>query len=139
MRTLLTLTAVLLTLSSGTTNAQTNTQVPGKGADAGEVHLLHIPVRSNGVVGTLVVPDSTHVYPGVLRIGGGEGGISVGDAETIASQGYAVLAIAYFGIEGLPGDLQEVPVEYFGKTIDWMKQSSYIDHSTKLAIIGISR
>ncbi len=100
--------------------------------------LIEIPVREDGIVGTLIVPDSTKRYPGVLRIGGAEGGISTGDAEVIASDGYAVLAIAYFGAERLPGDLEEVPVEYFGKVLDWMHKSPRIDAS-HLAIVGISR
>jgi len=99
---------------------------------------VQIPVRERGIVGTLVVPDATRRYPGVLRIGGAEGGISTGDAEVIASDGYAVLAIAYFGAEGLPQDLEEVPLEYFGNVIDWMKHDPHIDAS-HLGIIGISR
>jgi dienelactone hydrolase len=136
MRILLVCIAFTLTLSSGTANAQNGTNAPGK--DVARADLLHIPVRDNGLVGTLVVPKSTRAYPGILRLGGGEGGIQVGDAETIASEGYAVFAIAYFGMEGLPSDLQEVPLEYFGKAIKWMKHSIYID-ATKLAVIGVSR
>ena len=100
--------------------------------------LIHIPVRENGVIGTLVVPSQTRPYPGVLRIGGAEGGISVVDADAIASEGYAVLALAYFGMESLPADLEEVPLEYFGKAIAWMKKSPSID-SSRLGIVGISR
>src|SRR5690606_308251 len=65
-------------------------------------------------------------------------GISITDAETIAAEGYAVLALAHFGKEGLPPELEEVPLEYFGKAIAWMKSSPNID-SSKLGIIGISR
>ena len=83
--------------------------------------MVHIPVRENGVKGTLVAPDMAGSYPGVLRIGGAEGGISVGDAEVIASEGYAVFAIAYSGMEGLPTDLEEVTLKYFGKAIAWMQ------------------
>ncbi len=100
--------------------------------------LIHIPVRENGVIGTLVVPDQTRSYPGVLRLGGAEGGISLVDADAIASKGYAVLALAYFGMEGLPADLEEVPLEYFGKAIAWMKSSPSVG-SSRLAIVGISR
>jgi len=127
-----------LSLSSRTTKAQSSTIAPGKVAVPTSAGLLHIPVRDNGLVGTLIVPNSTQTYPGILRLGGGEGGIQVGDAETISAEGYAVLALAYFGVDGLPADLQEVPLEYFGKAIAWMKNSPYID-STKLAVIGISR
>lgn len=137
MRIFLTWFAITLTVSSHAV-AQSGTNASGKGAVPPNNKLLHIPVRDNGLVGTLVVPDSTRHYPGILRLGGGEGGIQVGDAETIASEGYAVLAIAYFGMESLPDDMVEVPLEYFGKAIEWMKKSTYID-STKLAVVGLSR
>jgi len=109
-------------------------------ADNGPAHngLRHIDVRENGLVGVLVVPDTARAYPGVLRLGGAEGGVSTTDADTIAAGGYAVLALAYFGADGLPPDLEEVPLEYFGKAIAWMKKSQYID-STRLGIVGISR
>lgn len=138
MRILLVSIALTLTLSSGSANGQSSTNAPGKGAAPTRADLLHIPVSDNGLVGTLVVPKSNRAYPGILRLGGGEGGIQVGDAETIASEGYAVLALAYFGMDGLPSDLQEVPLEYFGNAIKWMKHSIYID-PTKLAVIGVSR
>ncbi len=99
---------------------------------------IHIPVRDNGLVGVLVVPDTDKTYPGVLRIGGAEGGVSTSDADTIAAGGYAVLALAYFGTENLPVDLEEVPLEYFGKAIEWMKHSTFVD-SKRLGIVGVSR
>ena len=135
MRAPLTLIAAALTLSGCATARRDAITKPGpRSATA----LIHIPVREHGVIGTLIVPDTARAYPGVLRLGGAEGGINVDDAETIAAAGYAVFAIAYFGGEGLPRDLEEVPLEYFGKAIAWMKSSPNID-STKLAIVGISR
>lgn len=109
-----------------------------KPSEVAKARPVHIPISENGIVGTLILPDTKHTYPGVLRIGGGEGGISVSDAETIAAEGYAVLALAYFAKEGLPPELEEVPLEYFGKAVAWMKRSPNID-SSKLGIIGISR
>lgn len=136
------LIAGLLSLS-GATSAGQDTDGRGhdersKPSEVAKARPVHIAVRENGVIGTLIVPDTKRAYPGVLRIGGGEGGISVTDAETIASQGYAVLALAYFGMEGLPRELEEVPLEYFGKAIAWMKRSPRVQ-SSELAIIGISR
>jgi dienelactone hydrolase len=133
--------AVTLTLSGCVT-----APVPGTNSvdhaveSAGPVRgvILRIPVRENGLVGTLVVPALDHRYPAVLRIGGAEGGVQLTDAETIASEGYAVFAIAYFGMEGLRADLEEVPLEYFGRAIEWMKRSPSVDGG-KLGIVGISR
>jgi len=103
-----------------------------------ESGLARIPVRADGLVGTLVVPADGRRRPGVLWLGGGSGGIPVRTAETVAAEGYAVLALAYFAGEGLPADLEEIPLEYFGKAIAWMKAQPAID-SERLAIAGVSR
>lgn len=92
----------ILALSSCATAPRSNSNKAEENVDPTTVGLLHIPVRANGLVGTLVVPDTTQVYPGVLRLGGAEGGVRTSDAESIASEGYAVLALAYFGVGGFP-------------------------------------
>lgn len=102
------------------------------------VPLIHIPVREGGLVGELIVPDDGKRHPGVLRLGGSEGGLKTADAKTLAAHGYAVLALAYFGAPGLPADLEEIPLEYFGRAIDWMRTSPRID-AERLGIVGISR
>ena len=140
MRIVLALVAIALALPGLASASQATGGLAGQApkaevAKSGPVHIL---VRENGLIGTLIVPDRAWAYPGVLRIGGGEGGISITDAETIAAKGYAVFALAYFGMEGLPADLEEVPLEYFGKAIAWMKRSPDIDAS-RLAVVGISR
>lgn len=123
MRTPLILMAIAFTLSSCATAQRNEITKRYQSTRPANTELIHIPVRDNGVIGTLVVPDTARAYPGVLRLGGAEGGISLGDAETIASEGYAVFAIAYFWIQGLPADLEEVPLEYFGKAFALMKRN----------------
>lgn len=133
--------AIMFFLSGCASTQQGTSDVKGgiaKELVGAKASLVHIPVRENGVIGILVAPDRTRPYPGVLRIGGAEGGISVVDADAIASEGFAVLALGYFGMEGLPADLEEVPLEYFGKAIAWMKNSPSVG-STRLGIVGISR
>lgn len=132
----------LLSMFSGCTTASfreaTSADQSTASARPGGDGIFRIPVRENGLVGALVVPDTGRKYPGVLRIGGAEGGIQLPDAETIASEGYAVFAVAYFGMEGLPADLEEIPLEYFGKAVEWMKRDSRID-SKRLGVVGVSR
>ncbi len=137
MRTFLTCVVALL-LSSCATTAHVDKTSADQEVGPSNSGLRHIAVRANGLVGILVVPDTIRPYPGVLRLGGAEGGVNTSDADTIASGGYAVLALAYFGAEGLPADLEEVPLEYFGKAIAWMKESRNID-SSHLGIVGVSR
>lgn len=128
---------VALLLSSCATSPQAST-AEKNGIETARHGVTHIPVHENGLIGVLVVPDPDRSYPGILRLGGAEGGVSTGDADILASEGYAVLALAYFGAEGLPADLEEVPLEYFDKAIAWMKHSANID-SRRMGIVGVSR
>jgi dienelactone hydrolase len=76
------------------------------------------PVREGGLVGVLAAPDGAGPAPGVLLLGGAEGGLHERDAEQLAAHGFTVLALAYFGMPGLPGGLVDIPVEYFSRGLD---------------------
>lgn len=88
--------------------------------------------------GMLVLPGTPGSHPGVLVVGGSEGGTPRGPAIWLASHGYAALALAYFHVPGLPQQLENIPLEYFGQAISWMKQQPGIAAS-RLAVMGGSR
>jgi dienelactone hydrolase len=69
------------------------------------------PVREGGLVGTFFRPSTPGPHPAVIVLGGSDGGLREGSAAVIARQGYATLALAYFGVGPLPPELVEVPVE----------------------------
>lgn len=69
-------------------------------------------------MGVLCAPDDRATAPGVLLLGGSEGGLHTRDAELLAAQGFTVLALAYFASPGLPPGLIEIPVEYFQRGLD---------------------
>lgn len=58
---------------------------------------------------------------GVLVLGGSEGGKPKDLATKIADMGYPVLSLAYFKEEGLPQELNEIPLEYFDAPKDWLQ------------------
>ena len=62
-------------------------------------------------------------------MGGSEGGF--GDspewAALLASHGIAALAIAYFDEPGLPCALENIPLEYFEKAIEWLRSEPQVD------------
>lgn len=97
------------------------------GVDKVEVDRLTVPdgvrrteVRENGLVGVLFEPDDDRVHPGVLVLGGSEGGVHELDAALLAGHGFAALATAYFGVPGVPDDLVEIPLEHFGTALEWL-------------------
>jgi dienelactone hydrolase len=88
--------------------------------------------------GMLLLPNSAGQHPGVLVVGGSEGGVPFPKAAWLASHGYAALALAYFHRPGLPTNLEAIPLEYFGRAIAWMMQRPEIARD-QLAVVGTSR
>jgi dienelactone hydrolase len=101
-------------------------------------NIVRTPVRESGLVGVFFHPADSDPQPGILVLSGSGGGASEHHAALLASHGYAAFALAYFAMEGLPADLANIPIEYFGKGIEWMQaQDSVIED--KIGVIGWSR
>jgi dienelactone hydrolase len=99
--------------------------------------LCRTDVREGGLVATLYAPES-QPRPGVLLLGGSEGGMHEDDAALLAAHGYAVLALAYYGLPGLPATLQDIPLEYFGQALGYLRQHDKVSGS-QVAVIGASK
>ena len=99
-----------------------------------------VEVRENGLIGVWYPPAPGGKRPAVLVLGGSEGGLAGGYylGAKLAAQGYAVFGPAYFGLEGLPANLQDVPLEYFTKAIDWLRAQPGVDPD-RIAVYGISK
>jgi dienelactone hydrolase len=95
-------------------------------------------LREQGLHGVLFLPGTNGRHPGVLVVGGSEGGMPLERAAWLADRGYAALALAYFRYEDLPRDLEAIPLEYFERAFDWMAQRPEIE-SDRLAVMGTSR
>jgi len=92
-----------------------------------------------GVLATLYEYDHKAALPGVLVIGGSDGGPGApGVAMLLASHGFAAVSLAYFGVVGLPPTLESVPMEYFQKALQWMRKRPDIDPRS-IAIYSESR
>ncbi len=80
-----------------------------------------IEVNEDGVIGTLFLPDGIEKRPGLLVLSGSEGGTFEPAAAQYAAQGYVAFAIAYFGMDGLPEGIEEIPVETVEHSLDWLR------------------
>jgi uncharacterized protein len=69
---------------------------------------------------------------------GGRGAASARGAESFARAGFAALALAYFGLDGLPRELVEIPLEYFERAIAWLKRHPMVD-AGQVAVVGNSK
>src|SRR5699024_7367289 len=96
-------------------------------------------IRENGLVAEFYRPADVGPHPGVIRLGGSGGGFpSRKSTALLASHGYAVLNVAYFGVESLPDSLELIPLEYFQKAIDWLTERESVI-ADPLGAIGGSR
>ncbi len=95
-------------------------------------------VREGSVVGVLATPRSLAGAPGVIVLPGSGGGIPTPFAVELASEGFTALALAYFGIEPLPPELVEVPVELLAGGIDWLRAKGLVP-SGRIGIVGQSK
>jgi len=93
-----------------------------------------------GLVGELHLPDRKGRAPGLLILGGSEGGHGPAFrfAGTFAKRGFASLGLAYFADEGLPQTLENVPIEYFTRALDWLAAQPGVDPK-RLGVFGGSK
>ncbi len=102
--------------------------------------VVETPVHDDGLVAVLVTPAAPGPHPALLTFGGSEGGIDWGRkaARLYASLGYTCLGLAYFGAPGLPQHLEDLPLEYFGKALAWLKQRPEVK-ADAIGVMGVSR
>lgn len=96
------------------------------------------PVEEENLVGTLFYPSKPGPHPMVIVLGGAAGGLREGGAEVLASEGFAALALAYFGVDPLPRELVEIPLEYFERAIVWLRSQPEVD-GNRIAVVGNSK
>jgi dienelactone hydrolase len=100
--------------------------------------IRRIPVRQKGIVGTMFSHHLGQRRRGIIVVGGSGGGLDEFTPALLANHGYAALGLAYFGFENLPQDLYEIPLEYFGTAIEWMRSNPEVD-ADRLVVMGASR
>jgi dienelactone hydrolase len=107
-------------------------------APTGEVTVTEL--AESGVFGVLARPATGGPFPAVVAFGGSGGGLgpSVGWAPALASRGFAVVAVAYFGAPGLPGALAEIEVEVVERAAHCLRERAPVFGPT-VGVMGMSR
>jgi dienelactone hydrolase len=95
------------------------------------------PVAREGFVGRLFLPEQRNA-PGIVVLGGSEGGYPDGLAALLATNGFAALSLAYFGAEGLPSELREIPLDRVAHAIEWLRAQPGV-RSDRVALFGTSK
>jgi dienelactone hydrolase len=97
-------------------------------------------LREGGLSGLFFQPPGDQTRPGVLVLGGSSGKLVFASqaAALLAAHGFPSLALAYFGAEGLPSDLVEIPIDYFSAAMTWLTSQAGVN-AEALGVIGRSR
>jgi dienelactone hydrolase len=98
-----------------------------------------VPIAESGLVGDLYVPAGPGPHPGVILLGGSEGGRPNPQfGRFLAGKGFAVLGLAYFGLPGLPSALGRIPVEYGTQAVDWLRARPGVGDGP-VGVVGLSK
>lgn len=86
-------------------------------------------MAENGFVGHMAEPDIGS-DKAVIIVMGGEQSLLPGIkfAERFADYGIAGLSVSLFGAEGLPNSPNQIPVDMFGRAVDYLKNEKRIRH-----------
>ncbi|KAJ7344223.1 hypothetical protein JRQ81_000173 [Phrynocephalus forsythii] len=95
-------------------------------------------IRKGRVRGALYVPPGPGPFPAVIDLFGGVGGLIEFRAGLLASKGFAVLALAYFGYDDLPQSMTEVDMEYFEEAANVLLEHPKVK-GPGLGVIGVSK
>jgi dienelactone hydrolase len=98
-----------------------------------------LPVAEGGLVGDLYLPPGAGVWPGVVLLGGAEGGRpDPAYAALLASEGYVVFGLAYFGVPGLPKTLNRIPLEYGLTAARWLAERPEVA-GDRVGLVGTAK
>lgn len=86
-----------------------------------ETALVRVPLETDELSGVLYYPAEGGPHPGVIVLGGSEGGLFEPYARAFAANGFAALALAYFDYPTRPDELVSLPLEYFDRAVAWLQ------------------
>ena len=111
--------------------------------DLGSMDVTMTEISEGGLLGQFYLPPGPGPFPAVIVLSGSSGGVTLRRPKVFAAEGFAVLSLPYFSytspIDGtqLPSDAVELPLEYFGKAIDWLQARPGVDPD-RIGIYGTS-
>jgi len=94
---------------------------------------------SDEFVGELFYTENTDNKT-IVFLGGSGSNLAVDSpiGAVLASHGFNVLTVAYFGEKGLPARLSEIPLEYFERVFTWLSKNP-ITNGKEIYLLGISK
>jgi pimeloyl-ACP methyl ester carboxylesterase len=90
--------------------------------------------------GTFRKPGGPGPFPGVAALGGSDGGTPEYFADLFVPEGFACLALAYWGTPETQAWFTEIPLERIERGLRWLaSRSETKTHDGRVALVGASR
>lgn len=103
------------------------------------VEQVDLDPGETGLVGELYLPATEDPKSAALLLHGSRGTLPRRKAEMLASRDVVALALRYVGDpDPVPDDLAEVPVSYFRRAVDWLRDHDVVA-SDVVSVLGVSR
>jgi pimeloyl-ACP methyl ester carboxylesterase len=101
---------------------------------------MEIRLQENDLVGTFRTPEGSGPFPAVLALGGSDGGTPDYFLNLCVPEGFACLALAYWGTTGTQGTMVEIPLERIERGLRWLLgRADVIAANGRVAVIGASK
>lgn len=97
-------------------------------------------IRDNGLVASFGTPDGSGPFPGVLALGGSDGGTPEYFLELLVPEGFAVLALQYWGTQETQLSMTDIPLERVEAGLRWLiGRPDVIAVNGRVGVVGASR
>ncbi|XP_036437895.1 acyl-coenzyme A thioesterase 5-like isoform X1 [Colossoma macropomum] len=96
------------------------------------------PVSDGRIRGTLFTPPGEGPFPGIIDLYTLGGGMCEPRAALLASKGFEVLALAYYGYQDLPKKVKKFDLEYFEEAITFLQRLPKVQRNG-IGILSISK
>ncbi|XP_033734777.1 bile acid-CoA:amino acid N-acyltransferase-like [Pecten maximus] len=97
-----------------------------------------IPVMSGRLRGTLFLSNGPGPFPGVIDMYGAGGGVMEHRAALLASRGFAVYALPFFGYQDLQKSFNDLDLNYFKEAVTFLDTHTHVQ-SDGIGIIATSK
>jgi pimeloyl-ACP methyl ester carboxylesterase len=105
--------------------------------------VILMPINTDGLDADFFYGISANPKRAIVLLGGSEGGRSWSYRQDfiqeLINHGFCVLSLPYFGTDSLPGNLRDIPLEYFQKAFHWLSSQKNIVIADNFALVGVSR
>jgi dienelactone hydrolase len=101
---------------------------------------MDVNINESGLSATLRMPEGPGPFPAVLALGGSDGGTPEYFLDLLPSEGFACLALVYWGTRETQLTFTDIPLELVERGLRWLAAHPRVrTRNGRVAVIGASR